>query len=238
MTVLTVPFPGGTGSIPGRGLHSSRTCPARKWYGFVVGLTGGVGTGKSTVAGMFQRLGARALDADRIVHRLMEPGTAVTRRIRSRFGPGVLTPAGRVRRRRLGQRVFASRRELEALNRIVHPAVRREIQAALRRIRRADPAAAVVLDVPLLLESGPAYRTDAVVVVSAPAGVVARRLKARSGWGRREMERRSAFQMPLSEKERRADFVVNNGGSRSATRRQVVEIWKTIRRGSRWRKKR
>ncbi len=204
----------------------------------VIGLTGGVGTGKSTVAGIFRRLGARVLDADRIAHTLMRPRTVVTRRIRRRFGPEVIAPGGGVDRRRLAAVAFASHRRLEALCRIVHPAVRRVIHAELRRVRRRQPSAVAVLDIPLLLETGPAYRTDAVVVVSAPRAVVARRLRERSGWSRAELKRRSKFQMPLAEKERRADFVVNNGGPQSETRRQVVQIWKTIRRASPWRKKR
>ena len=104
----------------------------------VIGVTGGVGSGKSTVARMFGRRGARGLDADRITHELMRPGTAVTRRIRARFGGEVLAPQGGVDRRRLGRLVFGDRRRLKRLTGIIHPAVRREIQERLGRIRRID----------------------------------------------------------------------------------------------------
>ena len=193
----------------------------------VIGVTGGVGTGKSTVARMFGRRGAVVLDADRITHELMRSGTAVTRRIRARFGAEVLTPEAGVDRRRLGRLVFGSRARLKTLTGIIHPAVRREIQGRLRRIRRSKPEAVAVLDIPLLYESGH-YKPDVVVVVSAPLRAAARRLGRRSGWSLREVKRRSSFQMPLREKAGRADFVVHNGGSLQETRRQVAEVWKRI----------
>ena len=223
----------------------------------VIGVTGGVGSGKSTVSRIFERLGAQVLDADRITHALMEPGSAVWKRIRWEFGPTILATDGRIDRRRLGEQVFRSRSRLKVLSGIVHPAVRREMKWDLRRIERQDPEAVVVLDIPLLLESRPvprrkrssgriglkgrwrrrvaggsagrsAYGLDALIVVSAPQPVIARRLKQRSGWSLQELRRRAGFQMPLREKERLADFVVDNGKSPVATRRQVVRIWKQI----------
>ena len=203
---------------------------------FVLGLTGGVGTGKSTVAGMLEKLGAVVLDADRISHALMEPGTAVSKKIRSRFGPEVFTPAGRVDRRQLAQRVFRHPGRLKALCGIIHPAVRRRIERELTLLGRGFRGV-VVLDVPLLFEAKPAYRTDAAAVVSADARTARERLVSRSGWSRAEAARRSRFQMPLSEKRRRADFVIDNGGSRSATRRQVLQLWKKIGEGVHGRRK-
>lgn len=194
----------------------------------VIGLTGSVGTGKSTVARLFGRRGAVVLDADRVVHELMEPGTPVWKKIQRRFGPEVMGSGGRVDRKRLGQRVFADRKRLQQLNAIVHPAVRRRIRERIRQIRRANPAAVLVLDIPLLVESGSVYRTDVLVVVSAPAGAAARRLKRRSGWSVKEFKRRRSFQLPLSVKKKKADFVVDNGGSLRETRRQVSRLWKQI----------
>ena len=177
---------------------------------------------------MFGRLGAVVLDADRIAHELLEPGTAVHRRIRRLFGPEILGPAGRIDRKRLGAEVFRSRHRLKRLTGILHPAVRRRIQEELRRIRRGDSGAVVVLDIPLLVESGSGYRTDARVVVSAPAAVSAGRLRARSGWSLREIRRRRSFQLPLRQKVKQAEFVVNNGGGMGSTRRQVSRLWKQI----------
>lgn len=195
----------------------------------VIGLTGGVGTGKSTVAGMFRTLGAAVLDADRIAHALMRPGTAVWRQIRKRFGKGICSPSGRVDRKRLGALVFSDARRLKALTALVHPAVRRQVRERLRRLRRSGRFKGVVLDVPLLLESGScAYRWDVLVVVSAPQRVVLARLRARSGWGPAQVRARAARQWPLREKRKRADFVIQNGGSLASTRRQVTQVWKQV----------
>ncbi len=194
----------------------------------VIGVTGGVGTGKSTVARLFQQRGAVVFDADRVAHQLMRRGTPVWKKIRAEFGPEILDGDGQVNRKRLGQLVFRSRTRLKALTRIVHPAVRRSILGDLRGLRRRRPGGVAVLDIPLLLESGRAYRTDAIVVVTAPAREAARRLGKRSGWPAREVKRRGSFQMPLREKMKQADFVVRNGGDLAATRRQVVRVWKKI----------
>ncbi|MBI3616555.1 MAG: dephospho-CoA kinase [Candidatus Omnitrophica bacterium] len=201
----------------------------------VVGVTGGVGTGKSTVARILgRRLKAHVLDADQIAHALMEPNSPVWRGIKARFGKEVITPSGEIDRCQLGGITFRDRRKLKALTRIIHPAVRRRIQAELSWIRRQDPGAVAVLDIPLLIEagsrgrSGNPYPVDFLVVVSAPLAVVAWRLKSRPGWGLPEIKRRQAFQMPLRRKEQLADFVVKNDGSLAATRRQVAAISKRI----------
>ena len=194
----------------------------------IIGVTGGVGTGKSTVSRMFGRLGAVVLDADRIAHQLMEPGTAVYRKIRRLFGSQVIRADGRMDRKRLGEIVFRDPSRLKQLTAVIHPAVRRQIQARIRRLRQQKESTVVVLDIPLLVESGSAYRTDVLVVVSAPGAVANRRLRLRSGWSSKEVQRRGRFQTPLPEKERQADFVVNNSRALSVTRRQVRSIWKQI----------
>lgn len=222
----------------------------------IIGVTGGVGTGKSTVARMFAQKGARVLDADRITHELMRPGTFVWRGIVGAFGKGILKDQ-RIDRRRLGSLVFQNPQGLKRLTRIVHPAVRERIGEALKRIRRRDPKATVVLDIPLLMEAGlprtfalsrsayrryshgydrgsvakvrgGAYPCDALVVVAAPLAQVYRRLHRRSGWSLREIRRRQSFQWPLRRKARMADFVIRNGGSIASTRRQVKEVWNHI----------
>ena len=197
----------------------------------VIGVTGGIGTGKSTVSRMFGQLGAKVLDADRVTHELMRPGTVVWKRVRSLFGEGVFSSSGEIDRRRLGGIVFKDRKKLEQLSRIVHPAVRRRFREGMAQIRREDPRSVVVLDVPLLIEAGSTYKVNVLVVVSAPMRTAAERIKARSGWSWREFKKRSSFQLPLREKERVADFVVKNGGSQAATRRQVVRIWNHVCRG-------
>lgn len=195
----------------------------------VIGVTGGVGTGKSTVSRLFGRMGAKVLNADRITHELMRPKKEIWRKVRKRFSPEILTPQGEIDRRALGKIVFADPKALKRLTPLIHPAVRRVIRQRIGAIRRKNPKAVVVLDIPLLIEAGSAYRVDALVVVSAPLGVVNKRLKKRSDWSLGEIRRRQAFQMPLREKEKRAHFVVDNGGTVAATRCQVMKIWNRIK---------
>lgn len=195
----------------------------------VIGVTGGVGTGKSTVARMFEALGARVFDADRITHQLMRPRTPVWRRIRSLFGEDLLGKRGVIDRGRLGRIVFRRPKDLRRLTRIVHPAVRKEIEKRLALLRRRHPRAVVVLDVPLLVEALSRYRLHALVVVSASLPTAARRLRKARGWDLAEVKRRGRFQLPLRVKEKQADFLVKNDGSYASTRRQVLGIWERIK---------
>lgn len=195
----------------------------------LIGVTGSIGTGKSTVARLFGRLGAVVLDADAVTHALMKPGTAVSKKIKARFGPEVFLNDGNINRRALGKIVFSDRKKLKALTAIIHPAVHRAMLQSVARLRRRPGLKAVVLDVPLLLESRPSYRVDAVVVAAASWNTVVRRVRARSGLPVAEIRRRASFQMPLSEKKKRADFIVNTGGSLQQTGKQVSSIWKRIR---------
>ena len=198
----------------------------------VIGLTGGVGTGKSTVADIFKQLGAVVLDADAISHELMRKGTPVWRSVRRAFGREILSPSGQIDRKRLGVLVFSDPRKLARLCQIVHPAVRRRFRELTRIIGRKKGTGVVVWDIPLLIEAGPVYKVDALVVVSAPFRTAARRLRDRSGWSSTEVQKRQSFQMPLKKKEKLADFVVRNNGSLAATRRQVVHIWNQIHKES------
>ena len=197
----------------------------------VIGLTGGVGTGKSTVADIFKQLGAVVLDADGIAHELMRKGTPVWRSVRRVFGQEILGPNGQIDRKRLGAMVFSDPKKLARLCQIVHPAVRRRFRELTRIIGRKKAGSVVVWDIPLLIEAGPVYKVDALVVVSAPFRTAARRLRDRSGWSSTEVQKRQSFQMPLKKKERLADFVIRNNGSLAATRRQVVHIWNQIHKG-------
>lgn len=186
----------------------------------VIGVTGMLGTGKSTVARRLARRGASVIDADRLAHEVMRPGTLVARRLARRF-PGAVRPDGTVDRRALAQQGFASRRAWQDLCRIVHPAVIAETRRRLRAIRRRDRSAVVVLDVPLLIESGMTRLVDWVVVVAAPPRVARR-------WPAAEIRRRLRWQMPLAQKVRRADVVINNRGSRRAMEQQVEQFWSQL----------
>ncbi len=197
-----------------------------------IGLSGGIGTGKSTVASMWRELGATVIDADAIVHELQAPGAPLLHEIREAFGPEVFDAHGALDRRALAARVFGDPAERERLNAIVHPAVRAEMA---RRIEaaRASGAPLVVLDIPLLFEGqrggerGP-YRLDATVLVYAPRALQIERTMARDGSSQEEAERRIAAQMPIEEKRALADHVIENIGSLDSTRAQVAALHRKL----------
>ena len=193
---------------------------------FVIGVTGGVGTGKSTVAGMFKRLGAVVLDADVIAHDVIQPKRPAWRATVKAFGRVVLNADGTINRRRLAANVFGSTSQRKRLERMIHPQVLRTIRQALRRLRQTP---VVVLDVPLLLESGMKRDVDALVVVTAPRDVQHRRLARKFGWSKEEITARNAAQWTLAAKVALADFVVDNSGGVRATRTQVKRIWNQLR---------
>ena len=189
----------------------------------VVGLTGSIGTGKSTVAAMLAARGAWVVDADRIGHALQEPGPACHRQIAEAFGAEILEPDGRIDRRRLGARVFAdpeARRRLEA---IMHPAI---WEACEREVRRAEAAGAPfsVVDAALILEAGQRHRFDVIVVVAAPEEVQMQRLAAERGLSEAEVRQRLQSQWSPALKAAHADVVIDNGGDLSATEAQVDRL--------------
>ncbi len=184
-----------------------------------LGLTGSIGMGKSTVAAMFAEQGVPVFDADAAVHRLQGPAGALVAQIEARF-PGTTGPAG-VNRTALAERVLGERAALQDLEALIHPAVARERQAFLEA-HAAAPL--VVLDIPLLFETGGAARVDKVAVVSAPAEVQRARVLARPGMTPEKFERILALQLPDAEKRARADVVIPTGGDLAATREAVRAI--------------
>ena len=186
----------------------------------VVGLTGSIGMGKSTAASMFRRLGVPVYDADAAVHGLLAAGGAAVPPIAAAF-PGVVED-GAVDRSRLGARVFADAGALARLEAILHPLVFRKRAAFLARERRRRTPV-VVLDIPLLFETGADGACNVVVVVSAPTFLQAQRLLRRPGMDRRRLAAIRARQMADAEKRRRADVVIPSGLGRAVT-------WRAIRR--------
>lgn len=175
----------------------------------MLGLTGGIAMGKSTVAAAFRSFGVALFDADATVHRLLAPGGAAVRPI-GEAHPDALGPAGGIDRRALGRRVFADPAALASLEAIVHPLVRREQRRFLAWAAAAGRSR-VVLDIPLLFETGAEAALDAVVVVSAPAFLQAQRVLRRPGMDPVRLRAIRARQMADAEKRRRADFVVSTG---------------------------
>lgn len=191
-----------------------------------IGLTGGIGSGKSTVAGMFADRGAVLIDADAIAREVVEPATAGLAAVVDRFGPGVLDPHGALDRPKLASIVFGDDQQRQALNAIVHPLVgarMAELMAA------APPDAVVVWDVPLLVENDSAGGFDVVVVVEADAELRLARLAAR---GMAEPDARERMAAQASDAQRRAvaDEVIVNDGDLDQLRRRVDEVWEKITR--------
>jgi dephospho-CoA kinase len=186
---------------------------------FILGLTGSIGMGKSTVAAMFEGAGVPVFDADACVRRLQGPGGPLLPAIEAAF-PGSTGPEG-VRRDVLGTRVFGDRDALAILERIVHPAVAAERQAFM--IEHAGQRL-VVFDIPLLFEKGGADALDAVAVVSAPAGAQRARVLARPGMTAEKFAHILSLQTPDAEKRARADYVIDTGTSVARTEAEVTAL--------------
>ncbi len=194
----------------------------------VVGLTGGICSGKSTVAAMFGQLGAVVIDADRVAHDLQAPGQPLFEAIVSEFGSEVVGDEGRIDRRKLGAIVFADPKARARLEEILHPAIIVECE---RRIQQAAASGAAVclLDAALLIESGRHARFDRIILVEASEAVQLERLVARMGIGRDEAMQRIRSQMPSEKKRHHVHFIIDNGGDLEETARQVDAVWQQLR---------
>lgn len=194
-----------------------------------VGLTGGIASGKSTVARMFVEQGAALIDCDALAYEVEAPGGAAWQDIVTHFGKDILRPDGTIDRKRLGAIVFADPQQRALLNRLVHPAVLAAWQERLAALREEHPEGIVVSDIPLLVEVGMGALLDLVILVYVAPEEQIRRLTARNGLTREEAVQRLASQMPLDEKIRHAQAVIDNNGDREATRAQVETLWGTLR---------
>ena len=193
-----------------------------------VGLTGGIASGKSTVAGMLVDKGAVHIDFDALAHFVEEPGKPAWQAIVETFGDAILNEDRTINRGRLGAIVFEDHEKLKQLNAIVHPAVRREWHRRLETVRDQRPDAIVLSDVPLLIEGGMQSLVDLVVLVYITPEEQVRRLMERNGLNRAEAQSRLASQMPIGEKLPYADLVINNEGSMEETRSIVEGIWQEL----------
>ena len=192
----------------------------------VVGLLGGVASGKSAVARLFREAGAVVLDADAWARRELEkPETRAA--LEARLGPGLVGPGGKVDRKALAELVFRSPRARRILEELIHPPVLARLRARLAELRRR-PGTLVVLDVPLLLETGLDALCDHLVFLETSPQERERRARAR-GWPPGERERREKTQLPLETKRARADYILNNSGSLDETRKQVLDLLESWR---------
>jgi len=198
----------------------------------VIGLTGNIATGKSTVAALLAELGAHVIDADRVAHRAMAPGGPAYQAVLDAFGTDLVRPDGSIDRRRLGQIVFGDPAALARLEAIVHPAVFDLVRAEIERIaanwQGDEPEPVVVIEAIKLLEAGMSVTLcDQVWVVTAPPTQQLRRLVKQRGLSEAEARQRMAVQGAQEEKARRADVVIDNGGSLDEVRAQVRAAWQS-----------
>ncbi|MCL0041281.1 dephospho-CoA kinase [Dehalococcoidia bacterium] len=194
----------------------------------IVGLTGGIASGKSTVGGIFKQLGAYLIDFDVLAREVVRPHLKAWKGIVEHFGTEVLNEDSTINRGMLAEMVFNDNAKLGKLNEIVHPAVLEEDEQRMEEIRGIDPAAIVVKDIPLLFEMDYREFVDKVVVVYASEENQMKRLIDR-GLDPEGAAKRIGAQMPLAEKVNLADFVIQNNGSLAETRRQVEMIYDALR---------
>ncbi len=195
---------------------------------FVIGLTGGLGSGKSTVAEMLRELGAEILNADQIGHQVYAPGGPAYRDIIDAFGTQVLAADGTVDRRRLASIVFQDPQALQRLNAITHPRIREAIRQRLQELA-ARGVEVAVLEAALLLEAGWDDLVDEVWVTVCPPEVAARRAAQRSGISMEEALARVRAQMPVEERARRAQVIIHTETDLEDTRRQVEREWARLK---------
>ena len=194
----------------------------------VAGLTGGIATGKSTVAAILEEAGARLIDADRIARDAVRKGAPAYHDTVAHFGEAVLQGDGEIDRKRLAAVIFNDPAEQQALERIVHPQVKQEITRRLDLMRRETPDALVIVDVPLLFESGMDRGLAAAIVVYVPEQIQLERLMARDALTQPEALARIRAQMPIEKKKSLATLVIDNSGSLERTRDQTLEVYRRL----------
>lgn len=189
------------------------------------GLTGGIASGKSTVSNRFCQLGAYIVDADEISRHGLDVGTECYEKVVATFGKDILLQDGQVDRRKLGAIVFSNEAELEKLNAIVHPYVRKRMEELSQAVWDSNPQGLILWDVPLLFENGLHRLVQKTVVVTAPEELRIQRMALRNGFTREEALSRIRSQMPEEEKVKLADYVIDNSGDLMSLYEQVDSIY-------------
>jgi dephospho-CoA kinase len=203
----------------------------------IVGLTGSVGTGKSTVTNFFRQMGAYVIDWDELAREVVHPHSKAWKEIVEYFGKDFLNEDLTINRQKLAEIVFSDREKVTKLNQMVHPEVFKEDERITNEIKSLDPDALIIKDIPLLFELTRPVLVDKIVVVSASEQTQLRRLEEK-GMSREDVQSRIKSQLPLEEKIKSSDFVINNDGSLEETKRQVEEIYSLLRKGEQHRKQR
>jgi dephospho-CoA kinase len=196
----------------------------------IAGLTGGIASGKSTVARIMSKAGAVVVDADRIARQVVAPGLPAWQEIKDRLGEGIFLADGTIDRDGLGKMVFADTEMRRWLEAVIHPRVGTQISAQINRVSRTLPDAVVLLDIPLLFETGRDEGLSEIIVVYVPEKVQCRRLIQRDGLSRSEALARISAQMPIDEKVKRATIVIDNSGPLGDTERQALSVYRRLAR--------
>jgi dephospho-CoA kinase len=194
------------------------------------GLTGGIASGKSTVARLLEALGAKVIDADGVGRELLQPSNPVHNKVVSQFGQEILQPGGEIDRGRLGAIVFADPQKLSQLTSIMHPGLIARLGELAEELRSRHPRAVIVVDAALIYEAGVADRFAKILVAWCRPEQQIERLMAKTGLSRQDALRRIASQIPAEEKRRRADYVIDCSGSLEDTRTQVEVLYPEIKR--------
>jgi len=189
----------------------------------IIGLTGGIATGKSTVTGMLRERGIPVIDADQIAREVVEPGKPAYEAIVRHFGRDILLPDKTLNRRRLGEIVFSDEAERQKLNAIVHPEVRR-VMLMEAKAAEQNGAPVVFMDIPLLFESRLQHMVDKIAVVYAPPEMQLARMMERDELDEEQAKKRLRAQLPIEQKKQEADFLIDNSRTREETARQVDEM--------------
>ena len=189
----------------------------------IIGLTGSIASGKSTVANFLKKRGYPVVDADEIARLVVEPGSPVLKEIESVFGADVIKEDGSMDRAKMGKLIFDDNKKRKQLNTIIHPAIRKEL-IAQKEAQIAAGAETVILDIPLLFENNLHEYVEKILVVSVTPEVQKERLISRNQFSEQEAEARIASQLPMEIKEQGADAVIDNNGDLADTEHQVVDI--------------
>lgn len=191
----------------------------------IMGLTGGIASGKSTVSALLVNKGAKLVDADVIAREVMLPGHEVLAAVVKQFGNEILFPDGTLNRAKLGEIIFGNPVALEALNNLTHPAIRQEIKERMSRMEQEEPKGLVIVDIPLLYESGLENLFQEILVVYVPREVQISRLMKRNGLTYEQAEARLNAQMDIEVKRSKANYIIDNSGDLAHTERQVADLW-------------
>lgn len=195
----------------------------------IVGLTGGVASGKTAVSQVLKEEGAYIIDADRIARELVQPHKPAWNELIRVFGKEILREDGSIHRKKLADKVFADPKQRKLLNQILHPRIKEEMDRRTKEIGQKDPEAIVVIDAPLIVELGDHREMDKLIVVTTTQTQQIERLKDRDGAKPEEALRIVSSQMPLEEKVKLADFVIRNEGSLEETKNRAREVFKELK---------